>query len=86
MTSPSKFVGLTRNNSRLEDLLPDDGGKGVRGDVGVSLQKPGVTRTRLEDQLATPRPAGLQVDERANLLGPDVLRNEAVTSLKKKDI
>ncbi len=58
----------------------------MRGDVGVSLQKPGVTRTRLEDQLATPRPAGLQVDERANLLGPDVLRDEAVTSLKRKKI
>ena len=71
-------VGVARDDARLEDLLADDGSEGVGSRLAVDVNHPVGAGPGLEEKLPAPTATGLQVDEGPDVIGPDVLRDEAV--------
>lgn len=52
----------------------------------VGLDHPRVIRPGLKDQFSASSPTGLQIDKGPNLVGPFMLGDKSVTSLKIKSI
>ena len=73
-------IRVSRNDSRLENLLANHGRERMGSSIGVGFDEPRVIRTGLEDELSSTRSASFQVDKGPGLEGPGVLCDESMTS------
>ena len=67
-------VSIRRNDSALKKFLTNDGGERVGGNLGVNVDQPRMTWSRLEQKLSTSTATRFQVDESSDILDTEMIK------------